>query len=94
MDRPEKSLDERFAILLRRVETIENRVGGVEGELRRETREARQHASRQAEAAESRMAERVSQLERSALQVRVSDALWFGFGVTFALAGALLAALC
>jgi hypothetical protein len=66
MDQPEKSLGKRFSILLRRVAKIEKWVGEVEGDLRRETREAREHASKEAETAYSRMAALLDASERDA----------------------------
>ena len=94
MDQPDKALDERFGILLRRVEKIESWVAEVERNLQRETRETREHASAEANAAFNRMAALLAVSERSALQVRVSDALWFAGGVALALFGSVLNLAC
>src|SRR5919108_2075899 len=64
VDVPDKPLDERFDLLLSRVENVERWVAEVEGKLDRQGRELREHASEEAQSAYGRMASRLAQMER------------------------------
>jgi hypothetical protein len=83
MDTPDEPLEERFAILLRRVEKMEHWIAEVEQGVHG----ARQHASREAAQAYKQMSERV-------LRIRVEDALLLIVGVAFTLAGAVVGVVC